>query len=191
MVDRLGRFNVGTILDYSVEGGRTEREFEAAAKELMRTMLGIIDTDKAREAEAATDMSQGIEIDPFILKADGAAATAQLQGGAGIANLGLQHGSCQPHGWIGPTRALQMQGNPLLLRRFGQHQGQLAAPDNADPQGGGRPVQLARQGGISAQNHLAPAAGQSSSLALKRAAPQASPKVSPGPVRPLPQAAPG
>ena len=31
-------------------------------KELMRTMLGIIDTDKAREAEAATDMSQGIEI---------------------------------------------------------------------------------------------------------------------------------
>ena len=32
-------------------------------KELMRTMLGIIDTDKAREAEAATDMSQGIEID--------------------------------------------------------------------------------------------------------------------------------
>ncbi|MBK8160657.1 MAG: GTPase ObgE [Rhodospirillaceae bacterium] len=32
-------------------------------KELMRTMLGIIDTDKAREAEAAKDMSQGIEID--------------------------------------------------------------------------------------------------------------------------------
>ncbi len=31
--------------------------------ELMRTMLGIIDTDKAREAEEAKDMSQGIDID--------------------------------------------------------------------------------------------------------------------------------
>jgi proline dehydrogenase len=38
MVDRLGRFNVGTILDYSVEGGRSEREFESAAKEVMRTI---------------------------------------------------------------------------------------------------------------------------------------------------------
>ncbi len=47
MVDRLGRFNVGTILDYSVEGGRTEREFEAAAKEVMRTV------DAAGEAAAA------------------------------------------------------------------------------------------------------------------------------------------
>ncbi len=32
-------------------------------KELMRTMLGIIDTDKAREAAEKRDMSQGIEID--------------------------------------------------------------------------------------------------------------------------------
>jgi len=38
MVDRLGRFHVGTILDYSVEGGRSEREFESAAKEVMRTI---------------------------------------------------------------------------------------------------------------------------------------------------------
>lgn len=37
-IDRLGRYNVGTILDYSVEGGRTEREFESAAAELMRTI---------------------------------------------------------------------------------------------------------------------------------------------------------
>lgn len=37
-IERLGRYNIGTILDYSVEGGRTEREFEAAAAELMRTI---------------------------------------------------------------------------------------------------------------------------------------------------------
>ncbi len=38
MIDRLGRFNVGTILDYSVEGGRSEREFDAAVKEVTRTV---------------------------------------------------------------------------------------------------------------------------------------------------------
>ena len=38
MIDRLSRFNVGTILDYSVEGGRRERDFDAAAQEVMRTI---------------------------------------------------------------------------------------------------------------------------------------------------------
>ena len=62
-----------------------------------------------------------------------------------------------------------MEGNPLLPRRFGQHQGQLAAAHNADPHGWGRPGRLGeQQGGISAHNHLVPAAGQSPTLALER-----------------------
>jgi hypothetical protein len=117
--------------------------------------------------------SQGIEIHPFIFKADGDAATAELPGGAGIVDLRLDHGAGQTHGRISRPRRLHMHGHPLPLGRLRQHQGQLAASNNADAsrQSAGGFIPLGwRQGGISAHNHLAPAAGQSSSFALERTA---------------------
>jgi proline dehydrogenase len=38
VVDKLGKFNVQTILDYSVEGGETESAFERTADEIIRTI---------------------------------------------------------------------------------------------------------------------------------------------------------
>jgi proline dehydrogenase len=38
MVDRLARHNVGTILDFAKEGGRSDREFDAATREVLKTV---------------------------------------------------------------------------------------------------------------------------------------------------------
>jgi proline dehydrogenase len=46
MVERLARYNVRTVLDYAKEAGRTDREFEAAAREVMKTIVAAAGNDR-------------------------------------------------------------------------------------------------------------------------------------------------
>jgi hypothetical protein len=73
-----------------------------------------------------------IEGQPFVLEADGTAAPGQFPGSLPILK-GREHGAGgEPYGGVGCLGGLHVQLKAEVRGGFGQHQGQLAAADDAD-----------------------------------------------------------